>query len=388
MSDISETPATTAPDPSARPLIDDQDFVDALSGSPELLDLMDGLADIVIDPDTGQAVETDDEIVATPAPAPTSPPDEPEEPTIEQVAEPPSGGPGGGTAGPPPTAPPPTADVETDDATDLGDLAAQMYRDLFGTDPTPEALAETFAIANELRSLDDTTRARVQQALAPPTTTPQIETGGGGYDQPSPSAAPAGPTPAPTTLPQLPDDAYLDDGTKAYLQALAQTVEAQNAQLAAFHQTQTEAQQQAQQRLAQEAQSVGTTAAIEQFRAAYPEIVDGDFQRIRLKGATNTAWPGILAAYNGDYQRAVYAVLDKALDDLPDLKSRVANARIQAAADNTAKTTKRKDTAAKVAGGASTTPRRPDATMTATEAKDAMLDDLRALERRGEDPFS
>lgn len=382
MSDISETPATTAPDPSARPLIDDQDFVDALSGSPELLDLMDGLADIVIDPDTGQAVETDDEIVATPAPAPTSPPDEPEEPTIEQVAEPPSGGPGGGTAGPPPTAPPPTADVETDDATDLGDLAAQMYRDLFGTDPTPEALAETFAIANELRSLDDTTRARVQQALAPPTA-PAAP----GGDSPATPPSPTVPTAAPTTLPQLPDDAYLDDGTKAYLQALAQTVEAQNAQLAAFHQTQTEAQQQAQIRLAQEAQSIGTTAAIEQFRAAYPEIVDGDFQRIRLKGATNTAWPGILAAYNGDYQRAVYAVLDKALDDLPDLKSRVANARIQAAADNTAKTTKRKDTAAKVAGGASTTPRRPDATMTATEAKDAMLDDLRALER-GEDPFS
>lgn len=241
-----------------------------------------------------------------------------------------------GEGGEPPFAPSP---IES------ADLAA-IWRDTYGSDPTPEAVVQNFQVAQQLAQLSPQQRAQLEQVLA-------------GTYQPPPVAPVQAPVEQPPALAppqiQLPD--YVDEDTRkafeqqqAYNQQLA-------AQVTEFSQWQTQ-QEQAQQefiqeRMAQQNAQMQQAAAEAkaEFSEAYPTLTEGEVARILHTAGSNPAYQAIYQQTGGDVKATARALLDMALFTHSDIKDRVERERIQAAADVAVNDSRRKQRASAVSGG-------------------------------------
>lgn len=307
---------------------------------------------------------------------------------------------GGGVEGPPSEAPPPATTPEpvtepvaaeptepppSADPAQPGfdpSLFVDLYRDTYGTDPTPEAVVEVLGVAQSLRALSTEQREAISRIVAgqpltppaaPPTQPPVV---------PATPAAPYAPTPTTQTQwvepPPLPD--YIDDDTRAYLEALRiqnEALRVQTEQAAAQAQQLTQAQYDAQVRAQREADATTIATAEQQWREANPEVSDADYTRISFKATSTPIYPQLLAQNGGDHTAATHALLNLTLQGLPDISNRVQNARIQAAADRAAADASRRGKLTSVSGGGTATPKSQPRSR--EERERAALTDLAAV---------
>lgn len=115
-----------------------------------------------------------------------------------------------------------------------------------------------------------------------------------------------------------------------------------------------------------------------------PGLTPADIARIRRKaGDMGSAFPAYLAAAGGDQATAVYSLLEASFVALPDIHSRVNQARVQQAVDVALADEKRKAKAGAVAGGASAAPRKQRGALTDKQTYDSALAELRQLDSDG-----
>lgn len=315
---------------------------------------------------------------------------EPEQIEPPAAAEVPAPDPGEG--GDPPSAPSP--------GTDLGQLAIDLYRDRFGTDPTPEALVEAIQIVGDIRQLTPQQLQAVAAAIQQPNPQPLAPTQplpqpapmqphpnmppAAGFPAPS-AGVPQGPVAAPVPGVALPD--YVEPEVKAAFEAQQAELARQQAiidQIAQAQQQQNYLTAEQQLRVQQEEMNAATLRAEERFMESNPGLTPADIARIRRKaGDMGSAFPAYLAASGGDQATAVYSLLEASFVALPDIHSRVNQARVQQAVDVALADEKRKAKAGAVAGGASAAPRKQRGALTDKQNMDGALAELRQLDSDG-----
>lgn len=292
----------------------------------------------------------------------------------------------GGVEGPPSETPTSSDDGgEVDDASsqppvsaspppNATELFADLYRDTYGVDPTPEAVVEMVGLAQSVRALTPEQRVAIQQVIAGQQLGQPVAPVQPITPQAPVPPQPVQPLPYPqpvTPIPEQPavftpvtflEETYVEPEVRAAFEAQQQQIAllAQQSQQAL---AQSQQLQQAQHSAQLEAERAQAARAIEEaeatWRDSYPELSERDMHRITFKASESGAaiFPTLLAQHGGDHAAATHALLNVTLAGLPDINERITQTRVQAAADRALADATRKQKASALSGGSSATPR-------------------------------
>lgn len=286
---------------------------------------------------------------------------------------------------PPPAAPPADIDFSLDSY-------AEQY---FGTRLNPAQARELFAVLGGLQSLSPEQRAQVDSIVAGGAPNQYPVTTGQPVQQQVPITSPASPvTPAayaPPGLPPRPDDEYEASLYDKYIAPLAQSTQAQLADIQANIERTTAIQQAAEQsRIVAQIDSAATA-----WRDQHPILTPGEYDALTDRITRSGTFPALINAHRGDIPAATAAALDQFFWADPTLRARaianVASGRqagdpatpdpaSPVAQQATAADIQRQARASAVAGGGgSTTPRGQAPTpKDAAGRKQAMIQELAA----------
>lgn len=272
-------------------------------------------------------IENDDaDTAATPGPDPATPSTPAAPAQVDDGAG--EGGVGGEGAAPvdPPPADPGTTPSPSPSPEDTQFSLDQYAEQYFGTRLNPAQARELFAVLGGLQNLTPEQRAQVDQIVAGGAPNQYPVTQGQPVAQPQHPVTSAGPPATPTqtppspysSLPPRPDDEYEAQLYDKYIAPLANTTQAQLAEIQASIAATTRAQQQAdQERAAAVIESASTS-----WRAQYPVITDGEYDALVDRITRSGTFPSIIQAHRGDIAAATNAILEQHFWSDPALRSK------------------------------------------------------------------